>query len=184
MKVKKLTTTSGKFIHVYDDVLPKAANLKLSLLCQSSPFNLSNGSLPLLEKLKERILSVSFNEFDIGKLGFFDKENIRQIMEENELSLRDRKRTWVLLGTHLSKYSYHPDCQAGGKTIMYYLNIKWDVDWGGETIFCDDEGEAEIAISCKPNRVVVFDSSILHKPSSISYDAEPYRFTLTSTFEK
>jgi hypothetical protein len=57
------------------------------------------------------------------------------------------------------------------------VNTRWDRNWGGETLFANDEGECEIAVEYKPGRVVLFDSLIPHKPSPVSMQADEFRFT-------
>lgn len=59
-------------------------------------------------------------------------------------------------------------------TALIYMNSKWRVDWGGETIFAsgkpidvrtgkiNPEGEVVAGVSPKPGRIVLFDSRIRH----------------------
>lgn len=58
-------------------------------------------------------------------------------------------------------------------TVLYYANPSWNVDWGGETILYDDVGDAQIAISPRPGRVLAFRGAILHRggvPTRICYE--------------
>ena len=58
-------------------------------------------------------------------------------------------------------------------TFIYYPNMEWDMDWGGETqLFIDGEIRGIIP---KPNRMIYFDSSILHKATPFR---DNYRFTV------
>ena len=49
-----------------------------------------------------------------------------------------------------------------GYTILYYANKKWDTNYGGETLFYDENLEIIAAVKPKPGRFVVFDSKIFH----------------------
>jgi hypothetical protein len=37
-----------------------------------------------------------------------------------------------------------------------------DTDWGGETLFYDDAGDAQLAVSPKPDGLLLFDGAIRH----------------------
>ena len=54
---------------------------------------------------------------------------------------------------------YHVDDQC---TVLVYLNAEWRPDWGGETIFYDDQLEAKRIVTPKPGRIVIFDGRIPH----------------------
>ncbi len=47
-------------------------------------------------------------------------------------------------------------------TALWFLCERWDVEWGGETIFFDQTSDAQIAVSPKPGRLVLFDGAIRH----------------------
>ena len=58
-------------------------------------------------------------------------------------------------------------------TFLYYPNMNWDVDRGGETQFFVDNtfyGVAPI-----PNRIILFDQSLLHRATSFR---DTHRFTV------
>ena len=48
------------------------------------------------------------------------------------------------------------------RTILVYLNPVWNPQWGGETIFFDDDLDCRRAIQPRAGRVVVFDGRIPH----------------------
>jgi hypothetical protein len=52
-------------------------------------------------------------------------------------------------------------------TVVIYLNDKWDLDWGGETIFAEND---EIIFSSIPkrNRAVIFNGNIPHCARGVS----------------
>jgi Rps23 Pro-64 3,4-dihydroxylase Tpa1-like proline 4-hydroxylase len=80
----------------------------------------------------------------------------------------------------------HTDCLPGQKdmTALWYLCDKWDIEWGGETLFYDQEDEVACAISPKPGRLVIFDGAIKHvgrPPNRICYAP---RYTFAIKFER
>lgn len=58
----------------------------------------------------------------------------------------------------------HVDALPGARelTALWYLNEAWDAEWGGETLFFDSEGDAQVVVSPKPGRLLLFDGAIRH----------------------
>lgn len=81
----------------------------------------------------------------------------------------------------------HTDCLPGQHhlTALWYLCGTWDKEWGGETLFYDDDGdEVAYAITPKPGRLVIFDGAITHAgrpPNRICYAP---RYTFAIKFER
>ncbi len=75
------------------------------------------------------------------------------------------KRVYVNSSIYGDLYLPHRDCSQDERdiTVLYYANTEWEMDWGGETIFYNDHGDAELAVNPKPNRVVVAHGAILHR---------------------
>ena len=65
-------------------------------------------------------------------------------------------------------------------TALWYLCEKWDTEWGGETLFYSDDGDAQIAVSPKPGRLVLFDGQIRHagKPPNRNCPVGRYTFAI------
>lgn len=79
----------------------------------------------------------------------------------------------------------HTDAQPGrkGLTALWYIAPEWNVEWGGETMFYNSRQDAEVAVTPRPGRLVVFDGSILHAgrpPNRICYAP---RYTLAFKLE-
>lgn len=178
--MKHLKTTDNGNIFVYDDIFTKDKIENYSLFCQNSRFSLKSKSTDLFEHGNYANFLCKFNQDDVNAFGIF-QENF---FTESKLSNKNLHSCWILASTHLSKYYMHTDRSKNenGMTFLYYVNTVWNTDWGGETIFGDDRGEAEIAISFKPNRAIIFDSHIPHKPAPMSLDAPQYRFTFVAQF--
>jgi hypothetical protein len=47
-------------------------------------------------------------------------------------------------------------------TALWFLCESWDHEWGGETLFYDVNGDAQIAVSPRPGRLLLFDGAIRH----------------------
>ena len=58
----------------------------------------------------------------------------------------------------------HTDClpDQHDLTALWYLCERWDLEWGGETMFYDAQDEIACAVRPQPGRLVVFDGAIKH----------------------
>ncbi|WP_052107932.1 2OG-Fe(II) oxygenase [Aerolutibacter daejeonensis] len=80
----------------------------------------------------------------------------------------------------------HTDCLPGmgDLTALWYICDEWDIEWGGETVFYDQQGELAAAVRPRPGRLAVFDGAILHAgrpPNRICYKP---RYTFAIKFER
>ena len=63
-------------------------------------------------------------------------------------------------------------------TILYYANVDYNHDWGGETVFYDESKELIKAVMPKPGRISIFPANVLHSARPFAlYVLEP-RFTV------
>jgi Rps23 Pro-64 3,4-dihydroxylase Tpa1-like proline 4-hydroxylase len=62
-------------------------------------------------------------------------------------------------------------------TALWFICESWESDWGGETLFYDDTGDAELAVSPKPGRLLLFDGAIRHAGKPPNRNCYVSRFT-------
>lgn len=80
----------------------------------------------------------------------------------------------------------HTDSQPGSATeytALWYIAPEWDVEWGGETLLFNKERDAEVAVSPKPGRLLIFDGSILHAGRPPNRNCYAPRYTLAYKLE-
>src|SRR5690349_7907552 len=75
------------------------------------------------------------------------------------------QRAYVNCSVYGDSYYMHRDCAPHERhvTALYYANLEWQPDWGGETIYYNDEEDAEFAITPRPGRLVIARGAILHR---------------------
>ena len=93
--------------------------------------------------------------------------------------LRDQ-RAYVNNSVYGDMYYSHRDCSAHRRhvTALYYANLEWQADWGGETIFYNDDNDAEVVVSPRPGRVVIARGAILHRGTVPTRACHEERFTI------
>ena len=90
------------------------------------------------------------------------------------------QRAYVNCSVYGDSYYLHRDCtfQERHVTALYYANFEWQPDWGGETIYYNDEEDAELAITPKPGRLVIARGAILHRGNVPARSCYEERYTL------
>jgi SM-20-related protein len=106
---------------------------------------------------------------------------LRQVAEQmfpGEV-LRDQ-RAYVNSSVYGDTYYAHRDCSAHRNhvTVLYYVNLEWQTDWGGETIFYDDDNEAQLVVAPKAGRMVISRGAILHRGTVPTRACHEERFTV------
>lgn len=78
--------------------------------------------------------------------------------------LRDQ-RAYVNSSVYGDAYYTHRDCSAHRNhvTVLYYVDPGWQADWGGETIFYDEDHEPQLVVTPRAGRVVISRGAILHR---------------------
>ncbi|HWC63101.1 MAG TPA: 2OG-Fe(II) oxygenase [Rhizomicrobium sp.] len=86
------------------------------------------------------------------------------------------QRAYVNRSVYGDAYYVHRDLCA--VTVLYYVNLVWEPDWGGETIYFDDDNDAQLVVSPRPGRLVVARGDILHRASVPARDCPEERLTI------
>lgn len=90
------------------------------------------------------------------------------------------QRAYVNCSVYGDSYYLHRDCapQEAHVTALYYANPDWRPDWGGETIYYNDEEDAELAISPRRGRLVIARGAVLHRGNVPARSCYEERYTL------
>jgi len=90
------------------------------------------------------------------------------------------QRAYVNSAVYGDSYYIHRDSPegSGSVTVLYYANLIWQPDWGGETIFYKDDNDAVLAVSPRPGRLVVSRGAILHRGTVPTQDCHEARLTI------
>ena len=90
------------------------------------------------------------------------------------------QRAYINSSTYGDDYYIHRDCGIDVKhvTLLYYVNLEWEPQWGGETILYDDNYDAQVVVSPRPGRLVASRGSILHRGTVPTRTCYEQRLTL------
>jgi hypothetical protein len=178
--IQEKYTSSNKKIYIIDNAFLYTDAISFEIFANNCHYKLLS-SIPvnLSRSNNERFFGSVLNSMDVDNLGIFNTSRFKEI----SYIFNDMKidRSWILCTTPSTKYLYHADDNRNSLTFLYYLNSYWHPEWGGETLFCNENGEPDLAVACKPNRLVICPSEVHHKPYLITSDAR-MRFTFSTTF--
>ena len=136
------------------------------------------------------------------RLGWKDRYEMQKLDIHSVWSLDDLKNSmlysyiedlisfdkWDKCIVNLTKAGDHYYTHAHGdnsRVILYYANLEWRDEWGGETVFY--EKDMKSVLKCNPyvsNRAVIFDGSIPHTIKAQNIIGPSYRFTMSLFFNK
>jgi len=185
----KKTLSNNKEIYVFDNVFSSPERFHHIAIAQQANYSLGSNSNHIFRNQSDTFFMCFLYDRDgeeseiFNQFGFMRSKNIDVLMDAiDNYKLR---RSWIIVSSPLTKYYWHVDVSDPSnksKTLLYYVNDKWDEEWGGETMFSNDDGECEYCVPYKPGRIVIFDGSIAHKPGVISPRAEEFRFIYVMQF--
>ncbi|HWY62436.1 MAG TPA: 2OG-Fe(II) oxygenase [Rhizomicrobium sp.] len=92
------------------------------------------------------------------------------------------QRAYINHSLYGDAYQMHRDLSA--VTVLYYANLFWEADWGGETIYFDDNNDAQLVVSPRPGRMVVSRGAILHRGTVPTRDCKQARLTIAYKLRK
>ena len=109
----------------------------------------------------------------------------RKLLDQQYPNQRfDLFRSYINM-SHYGDLEYpHRDCHPNGNdiTILYYVNITWDYQWGGETMFYEN-GDTRLAVLPTPGRFLIFPGSIEHIGTIPTRACNKSRFSLALKYK-
>jgi hypothetical protein len=165
MEHKKIITESNKDIDIFDDAFSYVERLNY--------FRFAKGSRYMFDRLDDSMVHTTNNspkptcnftledEMNFGLIDDLPNEIIQF------LSGYQKEYSYINLSNIGVINNLHIDGAGGCKTLLYYINLEWDINHGGETFFYnDDTSEIIFTSMVKPGRIIIFDGSIPHNACS------------------
>lgn len=170
----------GYDIAVFDDLVPMADVQKVTGRLMRSPFTRSETASP---ELKEHRHFVYETPLDVAQSLSMWRATLDALSTLRPNTEFKPYRAYInhaaygdMLFTHFDAQPQHQDFF----TALWYLCDAWDVEWGGETMFFDERGDALVAVTPRPGRLALFDGRIRHAgrpPNRVHYGPR-YTFAL------
>jgi len=170
-------TISGKKVFVFDDIFTD------SFVKSFAIFLLKQDYKPRSSFDNE--LSVALEPGFIASLPAFP-EVVTALMDHYQMRMAAVPQAQSLLFAYAAAIRFgdssviHQDVQCDDcLSFLYYGNIIWRGEWGGETLFYDDELSAVAAVSPRAGRLVLFNAGIHHRAGIPTRDCPTFRYTFS-----
>jgi hypothetical protein len=180
IKHKQIVLNDKRVIDVYDDVFLFAEVIAYEKFIKNSLFTATGFDRAGYKNINTQIHAL-YSISDFQHMGMLNSKGFQFLNKTHELfdleNSNDIQQIRVNLSTPAEANYVHTDF-LNGKTFIYYACHEWEVQWGGHTLFLDEQmQEAEYTCLYKPGRVVVFDGSIPHMIMTPSVLCPINRFT-------
>ena len=169
-KVQRMLV-SGREVFVCDNFIDPAMVMAVGEYVKTLPYVRSEASLAGMAPTASsaEVPGTPLMADFIGRLG--------RIAEEMFAGERFKpQRAYINHSIYGDAYYMHRDLSA--VTVLYYANLFWETDWGGETVYFDDNNDAQIVVSPRPGRMVVARGPILHRGNVPARDCKEARLTI------
>jgi hypothetical protein len=184
MKTQVIHTPNNKLIEVYDDAFTYHERYKFYNYVKNSAFGImgSDGSSGIQYDQIQQIYS-SFSYKDIDQMGMSKTDIFQTLAKKYNFVNREVKQMRINVSPPAERNFVHSD--AEGLTFLYYINLEWKLEWGGHTLFMDDNLEDAIYTSVyKPGRLVIFNGTIPHMIMTPTMSSAQYRYSLAIQFRE
>ena len=168
-------------IETYDDFLSSSSCQRLYSALMNSVFRIGWGDSDELHHRQYPNLYAEYSTEELRKLKILDP--VLNILIKDSITMDNYFRCRINLTKplDLNFIHVHPDQIVE----LYYCNLTWSAEHGGETIFyTDDKKHIKLATPYTANRLIIFDGSIPHTIKAQNLLGQTYRFTLSLFFWK
>ncbi len=171
------TLVNGRELFICDELIAPAAVLAVEAAVKALHFSRAETSLLGMAP------TASSAEIPATPLMAEFCARLQEVAEELLPGERFRpERAYVNHSVYGDAYLMHRDFSA--VTVLYYVNLVWEPDWGGETIYFDDDKDAQVVISPRPGRILVARGAILHRANVPTRDCQETRLTIALKLAK
>lgn len=109
-------------------------------------------------------------------------EFVHKLLHRRSLNTFDHLKSLQMYRMYVNCFAPHENpyfhVDGQGYTLLYYPHINWSIQEGGETQFYVDENIQ--GVLPVPNRMVIFDASILHRATTFR---NSHRFTIAIKYQ-
>lgn len=175
----RTASVEGRPLAIFDALVPEADIARFAVLLGHAPFTRTEAARP--DTLDYRHWASEMAVPGLLKLPLWGATDAA--MQAFQPARRYRPyRAYTNYSAFGDMLYSHTDCapDADEFTALWYLSERWDPEWGGETLFFDEGGDAQVVCSPRPGRLVIFHGAIRHagRPPNRICVAARYTFAI------
>jgi SM-20-related protein len=177
VKATRRHSVEGREVRVYDGLLQVNDIHALTAALQNGGFTRTESARPDTRAFKHWVLNIPIEAG--AQLPVYQLTLAAAAEFAGDIAYRIY-RCYCNYAAYGDMLFTHTDCPPGARelTALWFIAPEWTVEWGGETLFFDSSMDAQVAVSPRPGRLVLFDGSLTHvgrPPNRICY-APRYTF--------
>ncbi|MGA9854170.1 MAG: 2OG-Fe(II) oxygenase [Gammaproteobacteria bacterium] len=171
MQATRCHSIDGREVRVYDGLLAASDIHALTAAFESGAFTRNEFARPETASYRHWVLNIPLGS--AARLPVYQPTLLATKEFADQVSYKIY-RCYCNYAAYGDMLFTHTDAQPGTHelTALWFIAPDWNVEWGGETLFFDARMDAQIAVSPKPGRLVIFDGSLTHvgrPPNRICY---------------
>lgn len=174
----------GKRISIYDSLLSKRELHALEDAFKKAPFVKQEIAKPETANTPHWVLNLNSKEYQSTPLSERTALALTDYTEE-ATNYRPYRHYCNFASYGDLLFSHRDSAESNSEiTALWYITSNWDIEWGGETLFFNENQDAEAVVSPKPGRLVLFDSNLLHTARIPTRLCTQPRFSFAIKLEK
>jgi hypothetical protein len=175
----RTASVEGHDLFVFDDLVsPDEATLYYKAILKAA-FTRNETARPETQEFKHWVCEMPLENLPRTSLWLATEKAVAALRPDDRLRPYRCYTNYASFGdvllTHVDAL---PDTRE--MTALWFLCDRWETEWGGETLFYDASGDAQLAVSPKPGRLLLFDGAIRHagKPPNRNCPIGRYTFAI------
>lgn len=166
----------GLPIFVFDTSLPAETIQARYVSLLQRRYESDHASSKSTKAYREWVSEIDLSTFRKNSLFAEMSQLVLDCFPEQNISFFSAFCNCISFGCHTFRH------QDGGHkcfSALYYANPYWEMDWGGETTFFDNQGDALHCIAPVPGRIAVLDGRVFHRAGMPSRACPQRRLTVS-----
>jgi hypothetical protein len=182
MQASRRHLIDGREVRVYDGLLGRQDILGLTAMLDEGAFTRTESARPDTAAIRHWVLNIPL------EAGMRLPVHAPMMEAVRDIAAGKPYRSYRCYCNHSSfgdMLFTHTDCDPAAKefTALWYIAPEWDVEWGGETLLFNRDKDAEVAVTPRPGRLLIFDGTILHAGRPPNRACYAPRYTLAYKLE-
>lgn len=166
----------GRDVFVFDSLVPREESARYFRAIMQASFTRTEMARPELQELRHWVCEMPLENLSRTSLWAATEQAVASV-RPGERYLPYRVYTnFASFGDVLLTHVDAPPA-ARELTALWFLCETWETDWGGETLFYDAAGDARVAVTPRPARLLLFDGTIRHAGKAPNRNCPVGRYT-------
>lgn len=175
----RITTVEGRDVAVFDALVPVEEAARYYRAISHAAFTRTETARPETVEHRHWVCEMPLENLPRTSLWQATEAAIKALRPNEEYR---PYRCYTNFAAYGDVLLTHVDALPNSRelTALWYLCEQWDCEWGGETMFFNAEGDAQIAVAPRPGRLVLFDGAIRHagRPPNRNCTVSRYTFAI------